>query len=64
MPVVEPEEIISVTPSGPFGSSLKGYQSASIALRRKSSEFKNLILSSAEPIASISAAASGRVHSC
>jgi hypothetical protein len=64
MPVVEPEEIISVTPSGPFGSSPKGYQSASIALRRKSSEFKNLILSSAGPVAFISAAASGRVHSC
>jgi hypothetical protein len=30
MPVVEPEEIISVTPSVPLGPGLKGYQSASI----------------------------------
>jgi hypothetical protein len=64
MPVVEPDEIISVTPPGPFGSDPKGYQSASIASRPKSSRFKNLILLSAEAGAFISAAATGRVHSC
>jgi hypothetical protein len=61
MPVVEPDEITSVTPSGPFKSNPKGYQSASIASRRKSSRFKNLILLSAEAAAFISVAAAGRV---
>jgi hypothetical protein len=64
MPVVESDEIISVTPSVPLGSNPKGYQSASIAVQRKSSEFKKLILLSADAVASISAAAAGQVRSC
>jgi hypothetical protein len=62
--MAEPEEIISVTPSGPLGPGPKGYQSASIIFRRKGSRFKKLILLSAEADAYISAAAAGWLHSC